>query len=82
MAVFVRQRRAVLETLRGLVEQVFEGRTEDLTGLTADALARLLIGVSVGSAFDAPATGEVSAADLMADLVAALTRSARRDLAG
>ena len=77
MAVFVRQRRAVLETLRGLVEQVFADRTEELTGLSADALARLLIGISVGSAFDAPATGEVSAADLMADLVAALTRSAR-----
>lgn len=77
MAVFARERRAVLDTLRELVDLVFDGRTHDVTGLSADALARVLISISVGSAFDAPATGDVSPADLMGDLIAALTRPAQ-----
>ena len=76
MAVFARQRRAVLDTLRELVDLVFDGRTHDATGLSADALARVLISISVGSAYDAPATGDVDPADLMGDLIAALTRTA------
>jgi AcrR family transcriptional regulator len=76
MAVFVEQRRAVLDTLRGLVDQVFQGRTPEATGLTSDQLARLLITISVGSAFDAPATGDVEPGDLMGDVVAALLRPA------
>jgi AcrR family transcriptional regulator len=79
MAVFVEQRRAVLDTLRGLVDQVFDERTEEATGLSSDRLARLLITVSVGSAFDAPATGEVAPGDLMGDVVAALLRPAVGD---
>jgi AcrR family transcriptional regulator len=74
MEVFVEQRRAVLDTLRGLVDQVFQGRTPDATGLSSDQLARLLITISVGSAFDAPATGDVAPGDLMGDVVAALLR--------
>jgi len=76
MEVFVEQRRAVLDTLGGLVDQVFQGRTAEATGLPPDRLARLLITISVGSAFDAPATGEVEPGDLMGDVVAALLRPA------
>jgi AcrR family transcriptional regulator len=79
MAVFVEQRRAVLDTLRDLVDQVFRARTQEATGLSSDQLARLLITISVGSAFDAPAIGDVEPGDLMGDVVAALLRPPARD---
>jgi AcrR family transcriptional regulator len=74
MAVFVEQRRAVLEKLRGLIDQVFAGGTVPVTGLSSDTLARLLIDVALGSAFDSPATGEVSPGQVMGEVLAALTR--------
>jgi AcrR family transcriptional regulator len=75
MEVFVEQRRAVLDTLRELVDQTFRTHTQEATGLSSDQLARLLITISVGAAFDAPATGDVAPGDLMGDVVAALLRS-------
>ena len=74
MEVFVEQRRAVLDTLRELVELCFDRQTVQATGLSSDAMARLLITIAVGSAFDAPATGDVAPGDLMGDVVAALMR--------
>lgn len=76
MAVFVEQRRAVLEKLRGLIDQVFAGGTVPVTGLSSDTLARLLIDVALGSAFDSPATGDVSPGQVMGEVLAALTRNA------
>ncbi|ROS59273.1 TetR family transcriptional regulator [Frigoribacterium sp. PhB160] len=75
MAAFVAKRRAVLDTLREQVELVFGGQTEAATGLSSDLLARLLIDVALGSAFDAPATGDVGPGELMGHVVGALTRS-------
>jgi hypothetical protein len=45
-----------------------------VTGLSSDTLARLLIDVALGSAFDSPATGEVSPGQVMGEVLAALTR--------
>jgi AcrR family transcriptional regulator len=76
MAAFVDARRAVLDTLRGLVDVVLRGQARQVTGLSSDTLARLLIDVALGSAFDSPATGEVGPGEVMAEVLAALTRSA------
>lgn len=48
-----------------------------VTGLTSDTLARLLIDIALGSAFDSPATGEVSPGQVMGEVLEALTRSRR-----
>jgi len=74
MAAFVDRRRAVLTRLTGLVEVVLDGRCDELTGLSSEMLARLLIDVALGSAFDAPATGDVHAGEVMAAVLTALTR--------
>ena len=74
MADFVRQRREVLDALHGLVEEVFQGQTVPVTGLESRTLARVLICLTLGVAFDWPATGEQAAGDVMGDVVAALTR--------
>jgi len=74
MAVFVDRRRAVLDRLTGLVDVVLQGHAVEVTGLPPQMLARLLIDVALGSAFDAPATGEVGPGEVMAAVLGALTR--------
>jgi len=76
MADFVRQRREVLDAVHALVEEVFRGNAVQITGLEPRTLARVLVCITLGVAFDWPATGEQAAGDVMADVVAALTRGA------
>ena len=74
MEVFVRQRREVLDAVHGLVDEVFRGQAAQVTGLESRTLARVLVCITVGVAFDWPATGEQAAGEVMGDVVAALTR--------
>lgn len=74
---FVRQRREVLDAVHDLVEAVFEGQAELVTGLEPRTLARVLVCITVGVAFDWPATGEAPAGEVMGEVVAALTRGFR-----